>query len=885
MIGHNFDGDVAVGRNISLGGKLTSQGGADFKGNVNIAGWLDAKNIKATNKGLFASEEELIKCYPEPLNGWFALVSDTSNITKAFIFRASDGAWRMLGNKANVFEFIVDSVNMFPLRSEVKDIIEHFHNIEWGSTDNVNDFLTTGVYNIAGIHSRGNDNLPISVGENATFNATLTVLDSTINVLGGIDGGACITQILSISDRVGGEGNVYIRTGRGYIKNPDAITWDSWSLMQTTTDVGTVKDEQHSDGSGWVDGKGMNSLGKAGFYRGLYFDDKNREESFFLLVIDSSPAINAGISSFNYVTQIKYGLPINGGEISLKVRRGLTKQNDLGEPIEGEFDWGEWKDFGGDSTPTITWQGQNLNDYTTAGVYNIQGNRVNGDNMPILNEGVISARLTVLSTDDGAGNTVVTQVLSLNNNSGGEGNVYIRSAQKGSWKPWGKLQTNVEVGQVNTLDNLTDNGMYSGVLITYTGVDTFVLVVINNYAAAVPAGFGWYVSQLKYSLGLDGSVTVKTRRMDYTNTWSEWEELKGGATGGGPYTKVYSSNEYATINIEDIKGGDVFLVNGSGNLTTGGNSIIDDISHSKVYKIDTVVMKETVSYVDELVYKVEKYVLGNGWSKKVGQPYTAVLDGVDIINSADVGDAFICLGTECRFCFTNFGTSYGLPLGNSILTKYNLGWHLRGFTNSKEYKEYTFTDVSKGWQEIVGGGSGSSGGSGDNETIIYDCISNTNDYYGWSLGSFVPDVNSRCIISGPYYDNETPPVKLIAGSCWCMLENKGNRILDITFTDDKGTNLNISINPDNLMSNVDNIRGASISGRIDYDCQFNVPLIFDNVAIGTGASVAISKKDGTVDLIDVGAGCNLRSIGLDVTQNTLIKEYIENGEVKQKIID
>lgn len=194
-----------------------------------------------------------------------------------------------------------------------------------------------------------------------------------------------------------------------------------------------------------------------------------------------------------------------------------------------EFSEAENLPQGGD-VPDVDWpDGSNLNDYTTDGVYSIRGNRVEGDNIPILNDGPIAARLTVLSTDDGAGNTVVTQVLTLNNNSGGEGNVYVRSSQKGSWKPWGKLQTNIEVGQVNTLDNLTDNGMYSGVLMADTGFDTFVLVVINNYAAAVPAGYGWYVSQLKYSLGLNGTVTVKTRRMDYTNTWTEWEELKGGA--------------------------------------------------------------------------------------------------------------------------------------------------------------------------------------------------------------------------------------------------------------------------------------------------------------------------------------------------------------------
>ena len=319
MIGHNFDGDVSVGRNISLGGKLTSQGGAEFKGNVNIAGWLDAKNIKGTNKGLFVSEEELIKCYPEPLNGWFALVSDTSDVTKAFIFSASDGAWRILKNKANVFEFIVDSVNMFPLRSEVKDIIEHFHKIEWGDTDNVNDFLTAGVYNITGIHSRGNDNLPISVGENATFNATLTVLDSSLANTKQASDDVCITQILSISDRDKGEGDVYIRTGRGY--NKGYVEFSKWGKLQTNVEVG------------WIDS--YDSLIDNGMYSGVYYgpESSGLVGDMFILITLNNYAV-AETPELRCVSQFIYSLSLNSN-VSLRKRvgRGFNVVWDDWKPI------------------------------------------------------------------------------------------------------------------------------------------------------------------------------------------------------------------------------------------------------------------------------------------------------------------------------------------------------------------------------------------------------------------------------------------------------------------------------------------------------------------------------------------------------------------------
>ena len=176
---------------------------------------------------------------------------------------------------------------------------------------------------------------------------------------------------------------------------------------------------------------------------------------------------------------------------------------------------------------SVTWgEGHNLDNYTTEGVYSISGNRNSSDNMPILNSGVVSARLTVTRSYNGE-NLVIVQVLILNNNAGGEGNIYIRSNQNGTWKPWGKLQTNVEVGQItpDDMSNLIDNGIYSGVCVDGTTVETFVLIVINNYLAATQAGFGAYISQLKYSIDLNRGNTVKTRTRDAYGIWNEWVSL------------------------------------------------------------------------------------------------------------------------------------------------------------------------------------------------------------------------------------------------------------------------------------------------------------------------------------------------------------------------
>lgn len=177
----------------------------------------------------------------------------------------------------------------------------------------------------------------------------------------------------------------------------------------------------------------------------------------------------------------------------------------------------------------ITWDStSNMNDYVEPGIYELAGEKLSSeDNLPIINNGVVSGKLTVLVTDDGKGNTVVNQILHLNNNGGGEGNIYLRSKQFDVWRSWGKLQTNVEVnaigvGQSKTFDDLTDNGMYSGVNVYWedqsayiTGYETFVLVVINGYLT------GAGISQLKYSTKTNGTTSVETRTF-LSGTWTEW---------------------------------------------------------------------------------------------------------------------------------------------------------------------------------------------------------------------------------------------------------------------------------------------------------------------------------------------------------------------------
>ena len=93
---HSVGGSVAVGRDVTVGGRSTIRGNATFNRDVYISGWLNARNIRGAGKGLYETVEKLNSAYPNPENGWFALVGDT---LPADIYRAWGGEWKATGQK------------------------------------------------------------------------------------------------------------------------------------------------------------------------------------------------------------------------------------------------------------------------------------------------------------------------------------------------------------------------------------------------------------------------------------------------------------------------------------------------------------------------------------------------------------------------------------------------------------------------------------------------------------------------------------------------------------------------------------------------------------------------------------------------------------------
>ncbi len=212
--------------------------------------------------------------------------------------------------------------------------------------------------------------------------------------------------------------------------------------------------------------------------------------------------------------------------------------------VNGKPTWSNWTS---DEKNVITWsQTSHIDTFTTAGIYNISGERTNaGDGLPFANSNqghTFHARLVVLDSSINDSEVCVTQILMLSNRVGGDGNVYVRTGNAASkdelqsgegWEPWGKLQQNIEVGQIASLDSFVDNGIYSGAYtVSPTQLETFVMVVINNYAVAAAMGEVRNISQFKYALNINGNFSYKTRtgRGNSEIEWGGWVDLSAATT-------------------------------------------------------------------------------------------------------------------------------------------------------------------------------------------------------------------------------------------------------------------------------------------------------------------------------------------------------------------
>ena len=232
-------------------------------------------------------------------------------------------------------------------------------------------------------------------------------------------------------------------------------------------------------------------------------------------------------------------------------------------------------DAAGSGATKILWDASsNMNDYRTAGVYDIYGERTNlYDNLPIFNSNPghsIAAKLTVVDSSlqkaDGSAPTEIhlTQFLMLDNRVGPSADMYMRTYTQdngqpnngsGEWSSWRKFQGVVEtylnsdtrsinvhgdyISDYQGLNQMIDNGIYTGVYTddnyfngTPSFLETFTLIVINNYAvAAQDSRLKRTISQLKYAVdAITNQATVKQRTKTDGGDWTDWQDISGGGS-------------------------------------------------------------------------------------------------------------------------------------------------------------------------------------------------------------------------------------------------------------------------------------------------------------------------------------------------------------------
>ena len=115
-------GDALVSRNVHTGGNAVVRGNAHIGHNLRVDGTVEARNIKAANKGLFLDEAQLKARYPQPEDGWFAGVGSSSPFV---VYIARNGEWQRTNGTFSV-DVDMDSYNqrIDELESQVAELIE-----------------------------------------------------------------------------------------------------------------------------------------------------------------------------------------------------------------------------------------------------------------------------------------------------------------------------------------------------------------------------------------------------------------------------------------------------------------------------------------------------------------------------------------------------------------------------------------------------------------------------------------------------------------------------------------------------------------------------------------------------------------------------------------
>lgn len=189
---------------------------------------------------------EVVESLPATgVKGILYLVPKTSylkeeNTYDEYVWIESSQKYELLGSFSTDLN-IEEYVNKFnSILGEVGEI-----NVATLSDYGINSYVATGTYRVYGERINSNDGLPILNAANGhTVEGILKVYNSSIAGTGK-NTDKVVTQMLSMSNRHGGDGHVWIRTGQG--ASEDNLTWSTWEKLQGIFEKNTIKNISELD--------------------------------------------------------------------------------------------------------------------------------------------------------------------------------------------------------------------------------------------------------------------------------------------------------------------------------------------------------------------------------------------------------------------------------------------------------------------------------------------------------------------------------------------------------------------------------------------------------------------------------------------------------------
>lgn len=178
-----------------------------------------------------------------------------------------------------------------------------------GQDGYVNNFTERGEYHIHGERLYEYDGLPIlNAASGHTIDGRMTVLDSSLQNGNKYD--VCVTQILRLNNRVGGDGHIFIRTGiaatKAELQKPTAGGWYPWEKIMGVFEKNVVSSASDLDkytSSGMYDGMFVFSSASQTI-SGLKIESGS---TFLMVVVNGYAVASAGVVP--QVTQLLYLMP------------------------------------------------------------------------------------------------------------------------------------------------------------------------------------------------------------------------------------------------------------------------------------------------------------------------------------------------------------------------------------------------------------------------------------------------------------------------------------------------------------------------------------------------------------------------------------------------